>query len=429
MSSSSSNVSQIKKRSKRNQQLKTMIESNNNNNVDITYSAGGMNGSAMRRIRTPHPHDVLSGRGGNINSHQGNAHFREWVRIRKDDYNLAPSKADKARVAKEVIAIVLGQDPPGRFLQKDSTTMGGMGWWVELDEERVMAKTSQALREGAPQIRAAHKDELDQQRTKSGRRTRKQKGSQPLSWKRKYEPGQLLGLPQKYVGEIKTSQQKSIEELRANVTEAANHYQHGVEGLEDSLGRPAKQVRIDYRGHYLRPSDETPPLVAMTDPHHLLVDDILLLPQVALELPHIPLPRRLSDYDGMKRMHSLALSDMSQIDDWGDTEFVNPFEDESELSGGSKEHIESSPPRLGVLRTTSSASNGDMGGLNSLFRSESSKSSSSNSFGVRSRNSLGNISSRYDQTDPTDPLLLITPLDSFGWWDDDDDLLAIPVSP
>lgn len=104
-----------------------------------------------RRIRTPHEHDVLSGRGGGINAHAGNVVFREWVRVRKNEYNLAPTKAEKTRVAQEVIDLVRGQDPPGRFLQKDTAYVGtGAGWWIEIDEERVMAKTSQALREGAP---------------------------------------------------------------------------------------------------------------------------------------------------------------------------------------------------------------------------------------------------------------------------------------
>ena len=93
------------------------------------------NNGSVQRIRTPHPHDVLSGRGGGINGHAGNIQFREFVSVRKTDYNLAPSKVEKARVAQEVIALVRAQDPPGRFLQKD--TSAGIGnWWVELDAPR-----------------------------------------------------------------------------------------------------------------------------------------------------------------------------------------------------------------------------------------------------------------------------------------------------
>jgi len=37
-------------------------------------------------VRTPHPHDVLSGRGGRVNSHPGNVHFREMVDSYKREY-------------------------------------------------------------------------------------------------------------------------------------------------------------------------------------------------------------------------------------------------------------------------------------------------------------------------------------------------------
>eukprot|EP00529_Nitzschia_sp_RCC80_P010848 CAMPEP_0113494858 /NCGR_PEP_ID=MMETSP0014_2-20120614/29318_1 /TAXON_ID=2857 /ORGANISM="Nitzschia sp." /LENGTH=641 /DNA_ID=CAMNT_0000388753 /DNA_START=192 /DNA_END=2117 /DNA_ORIENTATION=- /assembly_acc=CAM_ASM_000159 len=135
--------------------------------------SGSSTTAVVRRIRTPHPHDVLSGRGGGINAHPGNIVFREWVHARKEDYNLAPNKAEKTRVAMEVMDQVRGQDPPGRFLTRDTTNALGMGmgsgggggsWWVEVDENRALAKTSQALREGAPQIRSAHKDEIQQRK-------------------------------------------------------------------------------------------------------------------------------------------------------------------------------------------------------------------------------------------------------------------------
>eukprot|EP00541_Cyclophora_tenuis_P018846 CAMPEP_0116541896 /NCGR_PEP_ID=MMETSP0397-20121206/725_1 /TAXON_ID=216820 /ORGANISM="Cyclophora tenuis, Strain ECT3854" /LENGTH=312 /DNA_ID=CAMNT_0004065865 /DNA_START=21 /DNA_END=959 /DNA_ORIENTATION=- len=134
------------------------------------YVTTDSSGVAVTRIRTPHPHDVLCGRGGGINSHAGNRTFRDWVRQRKNSYNLATSKAEKARVAKEVIAKVTSLDPPGRFLQRD--TSGTMGsFWIEIDEMKAMAKTSQALREGAPTIRAQHRKE-DSPRRASTKRTR-----------------------------------------------------------------------------------------------------------------------------------------------------------------------------------------------------------------------------------------------------------------
>ena len=124
-----------------------------------TMIAGLSGGASVRRIRTPTPQDVLSGRGGGINSHEGNKVFREWVHQRKEDYNLAQNKKEKIEVAMQVVRRVQQQLPVGgRFLQKDPTVVGGNGghWWVEIDETKALAKTTQALREGAPKIREAH---------------------------------------------------------------------------------------------------------------------------------------------------------------------------------------------------------------------------------------------------------------------------------
>jgi len=124
------------------------------------------------RIRTPNPNDVLCGRGGGINSHPGNRTFRSWVRERKEAYNLAKSKAQKAKLSREIVDRVRNLNPPGRFLMREDRTAGAgapppsgdicvsglyYGWWIEIDDAKAMAKTSQALREGAPSIRAAHK--------------------------------------------------------------------------------------------------------------------------------------------------------------------------------------------------------------------------------------------------------------------------------
>src|SRR6056300_211290 len=60
----------------------------------------------------------LCGRGGSINSHPGNRTFREWVYTRKTKYNLASTKIEKSAVVDQVLDLVRGLKPPGRFLQK-----------------------------------------------------------------------------------------------------------------------------------------------------------------------------------------------------------------------------------------------------------------------------------------------------------------------
>lgn len=131
------------------------------------------NGGPLRRIRKPHDHDVLCGRGGGINSHQGNIAFRNWVRERKEAYNLAHTKAAKTNVSREILDRVAGRKPPGRFLQREEIEKGpgikSSQFWMEIDDIKAMAKTSQALREGAPAIRAKAKgsDEKSENRKSS----------------------------------------------------------------------------------------------------------------------------------------------------------------------------------------------------------------------------------------------------------------------
>jgi hypothetical protein len=122
-----------------------------NNDTSIASRA-----DSFGRIRTPHDNDILCGRGGSINSHPGNRAFREWVYTRKSKYNLASTKIEKSAVVDQVLDLVRGLKPPGRFLQKQRDEDGQDEHWVEIDDAKAMAKISQALREGAPAMRAAH---------------------------------------------------------------------------------------------------------------------------------------------------------------------------------------------------------------------------------------------------------------------------------
>lgn len=131
------------------------------------YNANA-DGSATLRFRKPGLHDVLSGRGGSVNAHPGNIQFREWVSIRKTEYNLAKNKDNKANICMDVIQKVYNLG--GRFLGRDPSSSG---WWVELEEERIMAKVSQALREGAPKIREAYRVGDKRRRTATSRNSKR----------------------------------------------------------------------------------------------------------------------------------------------------------------------------------------------------------------------------------------------------------------
>lgn len=99
----------------------------------------------------PSPNDVLCGRGGEIHSHAGNRRYRMWVQDRREAYSLSDKKEKKNIIAREVVDLVKNLNPPGKFLRKNNKDSSQ---WAEIAEEKALHKTSQALREGAPAIRA-----------------------------------------------------------------------------------------------------------------------------------------------------------------------------------------------------------------------------------------------------------------------------------
>mmetsp|Transcript_3897 Transcript_3897/g.5951 ORF Transcript_3897/g.5951 Transcript_3897/m.5951 type:complete len:295 (-) Transcript_3897:163-1047(-) len=103
---------------------------------------------ATEGLQYPSKHDVLCGRGGKINEHPGNVRFRAIVEQYKEQYNLASNKNNKANISRDVVGQIY--DVGGRFLKKDAMT----NLWFEEDLDHALKKTSQALREGAPKIRA-----------------------------------------------------------------------------------------------------------------------------------------------------------------------------------------------------------------------------------------------------------------------------------
>ena len=84
------------------------------------------------------------------NHHPGNKRYRKMVEDRKVEY-VACKRLDKPLVALSIIREWRGQKPPGRFLKMDDNT----GLWNDVGDKKAREKTSQALREKAPQIRMA----------------------------------------------------------------------------------------------------------------------------------------------------------------------------------------------------------------------------------------------------------------------------------
>ena len=90
--------------------------------------------------------DVLSGRGGGTNVHSGNRNFRDMINLHRRRY-LKAKKNDKPAISRAIVRAV--RESGGRFLKKDEKS----GLWFEIGDTQAREKTSQALRQRAPEMR------------------------------------------------------------------------------------------------------------------------------------------------------------------------------------------------------------------------------------------------------------------------------------
>jgi len=102
----------------------------------------------LNNINNPHDNDVLCGRGGGSQNHPGNDYYRNMISSNKYRY-LSSNKLGKRGIALELVSVIYTMDPPGRFLEKNELNQT----YDDIGEERAVVKVSQALREGAPNIR------------------------------------------------------------------------------------------------------------------------------------------------------------------------------------------------------------------------------------------------------------------------------------
>jgi hypothetical protein len=98
------------------------------------------------------PDDVLFGRGAGPNQHEGNIRFRRLIAERKAEYMATSHRVVKAKVAQEIVAAVLREN--GRFLKKIEPKVArmngipdGVEAWTGVDEDTIMEKTKQSLRQ------------------------------------------------------------------------------------------------------------------------------------------------------------------------------------------------------------------------------------------------------------------------------------------
>eukprot|EP00978_Attheya_sp_CCMP212_P020406 scaffold58330_cov50-Attheya_sp.AAC.4 len=370
-------------------------------------------------IPHPHPHDVLCGRGGGINAHPGNKVFRDWISLEKDNYNLAPNKVEKAHYAMSIVNKVRTLNPPGRFLQRDTEIRGGtafssgtgsqnlLGPWVEIDEAKAMAKTSQALREGAPSIRAAAHARVTKK--KSRHKSTKAKSSRPTSASahRKNTPDNrtvsAVNIAPAPSGPLSNASSNgsggNSADVSSRFTSPSNMYFNNhvpgefvtprpdmtnnrctpsADAWVDSgvrIGDPQKRLTAEEQVLYrlafsTTPPPETPNLMSVTPPTSMLH------PESMFKLPE---PRHFA------RGNSLSLSDMCGNLDSNHAdirEFHNPFVNDEDMlksfgylngnrnTNNGKGWVHRAPEKNPLNRTlTGGSSNSDMGGLSALLNS------------------------------------------------------------
>jgi len=103
----------------------------------------------LYNIENPGNNDFMCARGAGATRHEGNKRYRRMVKDREVEYVNSTNCNGKGLIALEIIREWRAQRPPGRFLKQNDKT----GNWYDVGDKKAKEKTSQALREKAPQIK------------------------------------------------------------------------------------------------------------------------------------------------------------------------------------------------------------------------------------------------------------------------------------
>merc|ERR1719498_348504 len=107
-------------------------------------------------ILVPEPMDVLSGRGGAVNSHPGNRRYRDLVNFMKAEYlNESTRKNEKTNISANIVWTIRNGTFPGRFLKQDPESK----LWHEIGDKAAFRKTGQALRENSAEFLRSREEE------------------------------------------------------------------------------------------------------------------------------------------------------------------------------------------------------------------------------------------------------------------------------
>mmetsp|Transcript_5802 Transcript_5802/g.11869 ORF Transcript_5802/g.11869 Transcript_5802/m.11869 type:complete len:459 (-) Transcript_5802:518-1894(-) len=156
--------------------------------------------------------DVLCGRGGGTNVHPGNRRFRDLINANRRAY-LKARKNDKPAISRSIVRTI--REMNGRFLKKDEK----QGLWFEIGDDLAREKTSQALRQRAPEMRKILFEDEQRQQAQQEAMMRRRMMSQGMSMSN-YGPSQIQQIHQmQQMGGPSTNMQMSNNNFNNSLSE------------------------------------------------------------------------------------------------------------------------------------------------------------------------------------------------------------------
>lgn len=196
-------------------------------------------------IRHPNQNDVLCGRGGRINAHEGNVQFREIVLQHKKEYlSKTTKKLEKAHIAARIIQQIRTMDPPGRFLKEDADT----NFWFDIGDAKAIKKAGQALREDAPDLRTENEpgeniDKKEEKKTTNTNTAKKTTKSKKVSTSKSPNTKQLTSLnpPELSTATRGLAANSGIAQMPANIAQQDMRQKSWNSSESSSFGMPFPQ--------------------------------------------------------------------------------------------------------------------------------------------------------------------------------------------
>ncbi len=153
--------------------------------------------------------DVLCGRGGGTNVHPGNRRFRDLINANRRAY-LKARKNDKPAISRSIVRTI--REMNGRFLKKDEK----QGLWFEIGDDLAREKTSQALRQRAPEMRKILFEDEQRQQAQQEVMMRRRMMSQGMSMSN-YGPSHVQQMQQ--MGGPSTNSQMNSNNVSNSLSE------------------------------------------------------------------------------------------------------------------------------------------------------------------------------------------------------------------